>query len=1033
MNNLLSSLASHGRRVAALLSLFIAFLTIAPGATAAVSDARTVDVLVVYTPAVRSFHSGVDGVRARVMAYEAETNKAYADSEVNGQIKIVGIELMDYRESSRYERDLESVTGLTASTAFTRLPALREETGADLVCLLRSGMDLSGTMGIAWLSVNSASPNGQSMYGFSVVGAQFGANVFAHELGHNFGCGHDLTTSQGQAQGRFPYSNGHMFYGDNRALYGTIMSYVHNHPGGSTIMYFSNPDITDEGQPTGVPAGGDRPADNARTLNQTFPHVVQYRDRTEPPVIEPAGGEFRGAVEVRLSSVTPGATIRYTTDGTDVTWDNSISYSVPFLLTSSTWLKARAFDGPMKMSSQASARFKVTNLPPAPAPEIIPDGGVFVGPQLITINTSVADGQIYYTLNDADVDLQAIRYDGPFYLTKTSTIRARVMESNTYNPSPEAQAFFNINPVAMPDPQIVPDGGKFLETVTVALNVPAPAATLRYTTDGSEITEQSPVYTEPFTLTETTTVKVRGFGEGYHPSRQVSRTIIVRYVEDVQGENVHSVGAGGEHSAFLMEDGELRTTGLNTDGQLGDGTFEGHAAPVVVAQGVRDVAAGAAHTLFVTEDGVLHAMGLNTSGQLGDGTAVNRKKPVDISSHASLIAAGGAHSLFTTTDGQLWATGLNAYGQLGDGTAVTRLVPVRVAVNVMLIAAGDGHSLFVDNTGRLFAMGLNDHGQLGDGTNISRKIPVPVAIPEHVSAVAAGDAHSLVLGINGVLYAMGGNNYGQLGDGTFVSRQEPVRVAENVVAIAAGASHSVFITADGKLYAMGLNESGQLGDGRTVNSAQPVQIAQGVKSISAGAAHTIYELGDGRRFSVGRNQSGQLGSGSNESLVSPGQMLVLPATPTPIITPEGGLFEGGVTVSINNADGAEGAVIRYTMDGENVTELSPVYTRPFTLMRNTTVRARAWLDDCVASNQAEAGFKVLLPPGYSVPEIIRQPAAQTVAIGDPATFSVVAESLLPLTYQWYFNGVPLQGGDRCLLHPVTGWQRKLGPVFRGGD
>jgi hypothetical protein len=43
------------------------------------------------------------------------------------------------------------------------------------------------------------------------------------------------------------------------------------------------------------------------------------------------------------------------------------------------------------------------------------------------------------------------------------------------------------------------------------------------------------------------------------------------------------------------------------------------------------------------------------------------------------------------------------------------------------------------------------------------------------------------------------------------------------------------------------------------------------------------------------------------------------------------------------------------------------------------------------------------------PEITTQPTAATVAAGLPATFSVVAQSSLPLSYQWRRNGVNLPG------------------------
>jgi len=48
-----------------------------------------------------------------------------------------------------------------------------------------------------------------------------------------------------------------------------------------------------------------------------------------------------------------------------------------------------------------------------------------------------------------------------------------------------------------------------------------------YTTDGSDPTEESTVYTEPFTLTANATVKAFGIGDGYTPSEIVSKDVIV--------------------------------------------------------------------------------------------------------------------------------------------------------------------------------------------------------------------------------------------------------------------------------------------------------------------------------------------------------------------------------------------------------------------------------------------------------------------------------------------------------------------------
>jgi hypothetical protein len=78
------------------------------------------------------------------------------------------------------------------------------------------------------------------------------------------------------------------------------------------------------------------------------------------PVISPDSGTFSAAATVTLVSPTPGATIRYTLDGTLPTSSSKL-YEQPFVLAGSATVKARAFlDG--NESSVATATFTV-NVP----------------------------------------------------------------------------------------------------------------------------------------------------------------------------------------------------------------------------------------------------------------------------------------------------------------------------------------------------------------------------------------------------------------------------------------------------------------------------------------------------------------------------------------------------------------------------------------------------------------------------------------------------------------------------------------------
>jgi uncharacterized repeat protein (TIGR03806 family) len=68
----------------------------------------------------------------------------------------------------------------------------------------------------------------------------------------------------------------------------------------------------------------------------------------EPPTIQPAGGEFRGQLAVKLSHADPHAKIHYTLDGS-LPVKSSPVYSDPIVLTEPVTLRARAFaDGMMQ-------------------------------------------------------------------------------------------------------------------------------------------------------------------------------------------------------------------------------------------------------------------------------------------------------------------------------------------------------------------------------------------------------------------------------------------------------------------------------------------------------------------------------------------------------------------------------------------------------------------------------------------------------------------------------------------------------------
>jgi outer membrane protein assembly factor BamB len=76
-------------------------------------------------------------------------------------------------------------------------------------------------------------------------------------------------------------------------------------------------------------------------------------------------------------------------------------------------------------------------------------------------------------------------------------------------------------------PVIAPDGGSFAEPVTVELTADTPGGAIRYTLDGSSPGDSSRLYTGPFTVADTATLKTRLFPEGGVPSAVTEAAFVV--------------------------------------------------------------------------------------------------------------------------------------------------------------------------------------------------------------------------------------------------------------------------------------------------------------------------------------------------------------------------------------------------------------------------------------------------------------------------------------------------------------------------
>ena len=369
-----------------------------------------------------------------------------------------------------------------------------------------------------------------------------------------------------------------------------------------------------------------------------------------------------------------------------------------------------------------------------------------------------------------------------------------------------------------------------------------------------------------------------------------------------RGSGVAAVSAGTGLSLALKADGAVLAWGDNSSGQLGDGTFSGHATPAAVAgmMEIRSISTQilSHHSLAIRTDGVVVAWGNNDNGQLGTGDTANQLVAVAVPNLSDVIATavGASHSVALTADGTVWAWADNSSGQLGIGTSTDQFSPVQVRIsatsllhNVTAIAAASNTSYALTADGAVFAWGANTAGQLGTNTMSSESFAVPVhgignvGFLTGVTAIAANGSAAYALTGDGSVLAWGLNAGGQVGDGTLTQRLTPVQVSglgpgSGVISIAAIAGGAAALKSDGSVFAWGLNGAGQIGDGTTAARVAPVAVTglgsgSGVVAIGAGGGvgqgHTFALKSNGTLLSWGTNGSGQLGDGTLAAHLTP--------------------------------------------------------------------------------------------------------------------------------------------------------------------
>nr|QKW93813.1 hypothetical protein [Vitiosangium cumulatum] len=314
--------------------------------------------------------------------------------------------------------------------------------------------------------------------------------------------------------------------------------------------------------------------------------TAQYTLDFTAPVTSatPVGGNSTGAQDVTLScndgTGSGCAATYYTTDGSAPT-RSSPRYTGPIHLVVNTTLRFFSED---KAGNVESARSEVYSLDAeAPITKATPAGGLYNANQnvVLSCNDGVGSGcaATHYTFDGSTPTTGSPRYTGPILLTGNTTLKFLSVDAagNTEAVKTETYVIDTVAPTTTATPKPGVFGGTQSVTLTCDDGTGSGCNETRYTTDGSAPTSSSPLYTGPFSLTDTTTVRYfstdkAGNKEPVHVGTytidKVAPTVtaspaggLYRSAQNVTLSCADDTGGAGCDSIHYTTDGSTPTTG----------------------------------------------------------------------------------------------------------------------------------------------------------------------------------------------------------------------------------------------------------------------------------------------------------------------------------------------------------------------------------------------------------------------------------------------------------------------------------------
>jgi hypothetical protein len=701
----------------------------------------------------------------------------------------------------------------------------------------------------------------------------------------------------------------------------------------------------------GFTGGSGTGSSSQKMLTWTYTVGSTALPLTTSPSFSPPGGTYVNGQTVTLSSLSTGATIYYSTNGSTPT-TSSTPYTTPITVSASETLEAIAVASGYASSAVATATYAIE--PTLPTPTFSLAAGTYTTAQTVTISDAIAGTTIYYTTNGTTPTTASTQYTGAITVSASETIEAIAVETGYAN-SAAASHTYLISAV-LPSPAISLASGTYTSPQTVTISDSVSGATIYYTTNGTTPTTASTVYTGPIPVLWTQTIQAIAAETG----DTTSPVTTASYVINTGGTNYINYATGGFTSTSLsLNYGATVTGGMLqlSDGGVNENRSAWFIPEVPVQSFITDFTF---ELLQPSADGMTFTIQGQSQWALGapGGGLGYQGIPTSVAVKFDLFNNAGE--------------GSDSTGLYTNGTVPT--VPyVDLSSTGINLHSGDIMHAHMVYDGTNLTMTLTDTVTNGTVTEV-----FPVNIPSivggntaYVGFTAGTGSSSAVQNVLSWSYVSPGQSAAAAP--TFSPAAGPYTASQSVTIASTTPGATIYYTTNG--------------------TAPTTASTVYATPITVASTETVEAIA--------------VASGYSNSAVSSAAYTIGAKLPAPTFSVAAGTYATAQTVTIS--DSTAGATYYYTTNGTTPTTASTLYTGAITVSASETLEAIAVESGYLTSAAASAAYTItptLPAPTFSVAAGTYS-TSQTVTISDAtagATFYYTTNGTTPTTASTLYTG-----------------------------